>query len=327
MIGGHQPLRYYPAELDALYLAVIREPISRVLSSYSYCTRTDFAEDIYAPGRRKAVEQWRKRGIDPDSLVNSLRTCAPFRERVSNLQCRYLSRGSATYEDAMDTLSRIECMVCDIAELPRLNAELASRMGWGGVPTQRANRSKPGTEDALDREPEAREIIEELAAEDLRLYDAIRNDFGGLYSNVSAGGAVMAAVQSVELQREPAWGRVHMFAKGYVAISPQGTGSTITTVVNDGTVAISPDRYPGLSIYYQPMAHDGTPIQGEFARTAVREEIPGGGRLTQPITIDISAVDPAQVASIQVGLALAPDARVADRHPLHGASLQVLRTT
>ncbi len=113
IVGGHKPISFYPDELDAIYLSVVREPIARAISYYSYLVKPDLAQSRGREfeARSKHTQTWLDRGMDENSILRSLEQCVEFREQVTNLQCSYLSRGEADCESALKTLAQTHALV------------------------------------------------------------------------------------------------------------------------------------------------------------------------------------------------------------------------
>ena len=230
VVGGHRQLDFYPRGLDALYTAVVRNPIERVVSFFNYCTTPlERADAEWSVEHGKMLERWRNQtGMAPDSLSRTLRDCRAFREQVTNYQCRYLSRHGATFDGVMETLQHENIVIGLFDQLPTFNWFFTTQLLFSQANTKQANKGRDGYANPILEEPGLIEAIKEVTAEDQALYDYIASECGGLY--VKADNIVSARTQVLALSKssnfdqpvgEFDWNQVQLYCKGLVAISLQ----------------------------------------------------------------------------------------------------------
>ncbi len=145
VVGGHKRLSFYPRHLDPLYCALLRDPIERAISLFVYHTRPELAViEPWSDGqaRSQLLEKLLARGIDPDSMLNSIRDCRPFRQQISNYQCRYLSRGRATFAAVRRSLEGRDVAIGTVASYDRFQRELWDLLDWTQETPARVNRSQ-----------------------------------------------------------------------------------------------------------------------------------------------------------------------------------------
>ena len=135
VVGGHKRLAFYPRHLDPLYCALLRDPIERAISLFVYHTRPELAViEPWSDGQARSalLEKLLARGIDPDSMLNSIRNCRPFRQQISNYQCRYLSRDRATFAAVRRSLQGCDVAIGTVASYDRFQRELWDLLDWTG---------------------------------------------------------------------------------------------------------------------------------------------------------------------------------------------------
>ncbi len=185
--GGHKPLRFYPATLDPLYCAVLREPVSRAVSLFAYYTQPELAE---TPRERQTREEHlarlRRRGMDPDSISRSIRHCRAFRRELSNFQCAYLSRGKLSrfrpdFEGVLQSLAGRDVLVGTVADYSAFHRALGELLGWPPEAPEVSNRSRENYQAAYLRDPELVALVRELNREDEKLLDFVEREHRGLW--------------------------------------------------------------------------------------------------------------------------------------------------
>lgn len=329
VIGGHKPIAYYPENLDAFYISVVREPISRVISLYSYYTKPQFADDYHKSAREEALENWKKLGIDTESLVNSINNCERFREEIENYQCYYLSRHENTFDGAVSTLGHSKAIVCDMDSTPRMNTILSDLFGWGPVPQRKLNRSKEKTHESFFNEPGLVETVSELVAEDLRLYEFISKEHQGVFSNIGENSKLPHSLKALTpfTEREenvPPWTQVHVYTKGFVSISSEGTGTTGIVIINYSALQLDLERFPELSIYYTLHDIEGRQIAPDVFRCRLDVPVPANGKSSWNLEVEVPAQYREAASFIQVGLSIEKSKDFAQHNPLHVCSAYII---
>lgn len=314
LVGGHKPIGFYPQSLDALYISVVREPIIRAVSLYSYYTQPDFAETHFVSTRRKLFQTWQDRGMDSDSMVNSLRRCPEFRQEVENQQCRYISRYENTFEGVIQTLSEVTAVIGELNSTITMNTFLSERMNWRHVHQRKVNTSLEDTHTVILQEPGLEEVMGELVREDLRLYEFISKEHKGLFNNLP-GKSLSAA---------PPWKQVQVYTKGFVGISKDGSGSTGIAIINNSSMTINRERFPELAIYYTLHRTNGDRIGSDIFRRPLDAPIAARGKLLWDLKVKIPGQHMAEAGYIQVGLSTGASELAANHCPLHLGSANII---
>lgn len=192
IIGGHKRFDFYQRyhknwflRLGALisqdsefysndgfgYMAVVREPIERVISFFQYC-------------RTKEYQRWSEHGLDPNSLHNTLRESRPFRRAIENRQCRYLS-GFGSFEKTKKNISRHKFVVGSLARIELFNEYLVKNIECVDRALDKVNAGSHGYKEDIDIDDQLKQEITDLVSEDIKLYTFINDDCGGLFDNIS----------------------------------------------------------------------------------------------------------------------------------------------
>lgn len=192
VIGGHKKFDFYsPSRKSWLfrwltsgykesdlkpdafgYIAVIRDPVERVVSFFNYC-------------RTQEYDNWSRRGLDPNSLRKTLHESRAFRRVVRNAQCRYLS-GAESFEKSKENISKNKFVVASLEHIERLNDYLVRNIDCVDKTLNKNNAGKPGYREDIDIDDELKKEISELVSEDIKLYDFINNECYGLFDNISS---------------------------------------------------------------------------------------------------------------------------------------------
>ena len=181
-VGGHKKLSFYPRKLDPLYCAILRDPVERAISLFAFYTRPDLAlSESDRKSRTRMLEKLLTRGIEPDSMLRSIRNCGPFRRQISNIQCSYLSRGRATFADVRKSLKKLDHVIGTMNSYDRFHRELWSLLGWGEEKPVKFNRSRDNYSAPYLQDEELVALIGELNREDKQLVDWVESEHSGLW--------------------------------------------------------------------------------------------------------------------------------------------------
>jgi hypothetical protein len=185
VVGGHKRLAFYPAALDVLYCALVRDPVERAISLFGYYTQPALAiserEQLIRAGH---IKEWGRRGLDPDSMADSIRNCRPFRREISNYQCRYLSRTRATFAAVQASLRDADFIIGSVAAYDLFHARLAELLDWAEQPPSRVNRSRDDYAASFLRDEALVRQIRDLNREDEKLVQWVQDEQGGLWSRL-----------------------------------------------------------------------------------------------------------------------------------------------
>jgi hypothetical protein len=329
LLGGHKHINFYPQSLDALYISVVREPIIRAVSLYSYYAKPDFAETHFVSTRKKLFQNWQDRGMDSDSMVNSLRRCPEFRQEVENQQCRYLSRYGNTFQGVKQTLSEVTAVIGELDSTISMNTFLSERMNWGHVQQRKVNASLEDTHTTILQEPGLKDLITELVQEDLCLYEFIHKEHKGIFNNLPADLKISDSLSPlkpfcISLQDSPPWKQVQVYTKGYIGINEDGSGSTGIVIINNSLMAINREHFPALAIYYTLHSKDGCQLGNGIFQHSLEVPIAAKGKLIWNLKVKIPRQYVAEAACIQVGLSVGESELAATHCPLHLGSANII---
>ena len=200
IVGGHKLLSFYPRDFDPLYCAILRDPVQRAISLFGYYTRPSLARSALGKRTRADVlENMRKKGIDPDSMLLSIRKCRSFRREISNFQCRYLSRGGSTLAAVRKSFRKLDHAIGTMHSHEQFHRELSDLLGWPEEPPVKVNRSRDNYSAPFLQDAELVALIRELNQEDQRLVEWVENEHGGLWLNLKDAGERRRRLRAIPL--------------------------------------------------------------------------------------------------------------------------------
>ena len=330
VLGGHRPIGFYPPDLDALYFGVIRDPVARVCSLFTHLSKPGSRETVKDRDGKHAI--WLERGMDPGSIVNSLNRCEEFRRQASNDQCRYLSRGSPDFDGACATLRRVSCAIGTSDHHKAVNRRLGELLQWMNMPEKRLNRSLEDHLEQLLVEPGAREAVEDLNREDLRLYDYIRGVHAGLLVNIPDPLHFSSSLSSE--QYPPAFSAeelglryLSLYTKGYAGIRTDGTATISLVISNSGSAPVDVSGFPGLSVRCELCDREGGQLHSELLPWPAGQCIVADGQLLTRVELSVPRYCLDSVEYLRVEIALDPSRPLTALNPLHPAVVHLFRLT
>lgn len=304
VIGGHREIGFYPSHLDALYLSVVRDPVERIVSLYSYYVRPDLVDgDVaWVSERQRLRERWLAAGMCADSILRSIEHSPDFRREIQNRQCAYLSRFEPTIEGVQQTLESTPMVIGDQAASMRFNQYLSEAFNWGEVPNRRHNRSKADGNRLLGSEPGLVDAVEALASEDFKLYRFIHHEHRGLYSNQPAPGQ---AFPSLRCTLAPL--HVSVYTKGYFAMGPDGDCRGAVVFANQGAWAVNRSLYPRLSIEVRFVSKTGQLLDDSCLHAMPLDiNLNPGQKIQQTLHFNLSESLVGQVGAIRIRVTSGP---------------------
>jgi hypothetical protein len=307
-IGGHKGIKFYPADTQNLYCSLLRDPVARVKSLFSYYTRPEGGVDERSFNRRnKQLQRWLELGIDPASIVNSLKNCQAFRNEVENHQCAYLSHRDRSFEGALETIAQNNFIVGVSDKIKLLTDQLSTMFDWPELKTVHGNVTRAGGHDGILEEDGAEELIRELSQEDQKLYDYVAGEHKGLLSHVPAEILLRHHLSLYENPGEQtfskaAWSKVKLETAPTLAVHRQGATSLDVTLNNDSGEFLDSTLGQGVFFAYRLLDESGEVSRANCARTQLSDSVPGAGRHQQSIKIRIPTAQFDNTATIRVGM-------------------------
>lgn len=329
VVGGHKAISYYPKDIQALFISVVREPVSRVISLYSHYTKPQFADDYFLASRERLYEIWQERGMDDQSIVNSINQCPEFRQQIENDQCRYLSRYEETLEGVIRTLEESPHLICNLESTAAMNEMLSKRLGWGDIPLRKLNRSREHTHELIMQEAGLTEILRDLLSEDQRLYEHISKAHRGVRNSLpedlgkSTRLRSNTAISSIGSENSP-WKQVQVYTKGFLGINADGFGSAGVVIINSSHIDLTRGNYPELALYYTLHSVAGDQLGGKTISPPLNVPIFAKRHLTWSLKVKIPDQYLAEVACIKVGLAIDATEFVESYNPLHLSAAHIV---
>ena len=185
VIGGHRRLSFYPRDLDPLYCSILRDPIERAVSLFGFYTRPDLAvSEAGKSARSKLLQRKLSQGIDPESMLLSIRNSSKFRGEISNVQCRFLSLGARTFADVRHSLKHLDHVIGTMSNHDRFHRELGELLGWPETRPGVFNRSQNNYLAPYLQDEELVAKLRELNLEDQKLLDYVEGEQRGLWTNL-----------------------------------------------------------------------------------------------------------------------------------------------
>jgi hypothetical protein len=330
-LGGHMPLTFYPKDAPNLYFAALRHPVERVRSLFSYFTRPEEggSEDNIIE-RQRLREQWLRQGIVPESLARSIERCKPFRQEIENQQCRYLSAGAPTFAGARETLEKGNFLIGNSTQLGSLLDTLGSMFHWPETREVRTNISVPHGDDDILSEPGVIERILEYGAEDVKLYDYVLQQHGGLYINLPGRENLLASqLYFADAERREfsrlAWSKVGLGAGDAVKEVRPGESSVNLLVSNNSREFLNPECIENMGISYRLLDQQGKTIERATPRSPLRASIGPGETIEVPVRVVIPDDLPQPVSSVRFSVMVEKRFWLYRLCPGHGLEIPVRR--
>lgn len=170
VVGGHKERSFYKGD-DLIFSSIVRDPVERVVSLYNY-----FAS-IYP-------KEWGELGLDPQSLLNTLRNCDAFIDMIRDGQCRYIS-GENSFSRAKEVLAKEPFYIGSFEHLELYNKNFCSLIDYPEVELEKHNVGKANYKQSISVDENVLKILKPLLQEDQKLYDFINDTNNGLFNSVS----------------------------------------------------------------------------------------------------------------------------------------------
>jgi len=200
LVGGHKPLSFYPGHFDPLYCAVLRDPVERAISLYVYYTQPQLASSAEErETRREILQRLQEKGMDPGSMLNSLRNCRSFRREVSNQQCAYISGSRDNFDGALRSLRQHDFLLGTIEDYSRFYARLVELLAWPDNEPAILNRSKDNYAGTYLEDEALVALLRELNTQDQKLLDFVNREHAGLYERQRDPQARLRRLQGLPL--------------------------------------------------------------------------------------------------------------------------------
>lgn len=200
VVGGHKGLAFYPPKLDALFCAVVRDPIERAVSLFRYYTQPTFAPaGNRAMTSERARARIKEKSLDPDSMLRSIKQSKVFRQEICNRQCVYLSMSGNRFKGVRKSLKKRDHLIGTASRYDLFHRELTSLLGWPESEPVFVNRSSENYAAPFLQDRELVELLLELNQEDQKLFLWIENECEGIWSGFSDDAKRSRRLQSLPL--------------------------------------------------------------------------------------------------------------------------------
>ncbi|MEZ5571596.1 MAG: sulfotransferase family 2 domain-containing protein [Halioglobus sp.] len=286
VVGGHRPLEFFPKSFPAIYTSILRDPVERAVSFFNYCAAPPNAgTEQWKKEREAGLARWRSRGVDPESMINSIENCKQFREEISNLQCQYLSRHGANFSGVRKTLHEEDMVIGVFDQLHQFNGFFQSELAYPIENSRRANAGSAGYSARILAEPGLVELIRSLNVEDQRLYDFVRFEHGGLYAGVDSLSEARKRVPTLEKRSNLTatsapfdWKGVNIYCKGILQIAT-GKVTRVPLVIRNESrqnLIFSKEENGNSAIGWQFKDNEGKNIEKIQGIAHIEQVIPPG---------------------------------------------------
>jgi|GEM_PF-3575173 len=334
-VGGHKPLAFYPRSFDALYSSVVRDPVERAVSFFNYCTEEpESVNPAWLKGRVNALEKWRELGVDRSSVARSIENCEAFRNDISNLQCRYLSRYEPTFEGVLKTLKEENMVIGVFDNLPLFNAFLQDKLNFPIENEARANMAREGYSSSIFGEPGVVDLIRSINVEDQLLYDFLRNKCDDLYIGSMNIDAIRNIVPTIEnsnnLNAVPDpfdWGDAQLFGKGIIKADTDGT-LLVTLAISNLTnqrLRFTKHKDESRSVGWQVLNEKGAQIKSLRGTVKIDQIIPPGNLsiTSVSVTLDKDVLQKEEAHTIEYSIVDGDD-WLNKKYPLNSAWVRLV---
>ncbi|MCR9104904.1 MAG: sulfotransferase family protein [Gammaproteobacteria bacterium] len=271
-IGGHRPLDFYPRDFDALFTAVVRDPIKRAVSFFNYCIEPPVVvREEWRAKQRHHIQHWRDTGVDPESMLRSIEKSEELRNQISNYQCRYLSRYENTFEGVRQSLEENNFVVGLFDQIEKFNNFFQTDLAFPTGNRFLVNSAPPGYWRRISQEEGLIDALKELNQHDMALHNYIRVKNKGLYSRSRVNDLVerrvlehCANMQEQTEWQSPTWGKVQLFSNGLIPFitSAPLTVSIVLSNRNESSIALTTTARRRQCIGWQLQDVNGKPILG-----------------------------------------------------------------
>ena len=329
-VGGHRPLNFYPESAPHLYFAALRHPVARARSLFSYFTRPEEGgSEGNIAERERLREQWLRQGIVPQSLSRSIEQCKPFRQAIENEQCRYLSTGKATFEAALETIENGNFLIGDSTNIGTLLDTLGTLFQWPETREVRTNISVAKGEDDILSEPGVVERILECGGEDLKLYEYVQQQHGGLFTNLPDRDLFFASsLRFADAERRPfsdlAWRKLRLSQLDAAAGAKPGRTTVALSLHNGSREFLNPEEEQRIAISYILLDEQGEAIERGNPRTPVTAMIGPGESLEMPVQLVIPDNLPRPAATVRFSVMVEKRFWLFRLCPEHGLDVPVV---
>ena len=280
VIGGHRSLPFYRKDDElnknkAIYLGVMREPVSRVISFYAHLKRHT---DYFSKNKASSFK---------DAVLN----CKPFRAHIESGQLTYLI-GNKEFSNFERIIKDNSYVIGTMDKLDSFTKLISDKLHLNTSELTQVNLGLPGYKDEIDLDNETLSELKRLVHEDIKLYDFIIEKHSGLFNNTSDSNWIKVKNKLASLPHyENKSFEGSCFFENIKAIPTRlavRKAFTISVTLKNNSTSLWTSKGGALNFSYHWLdSNTGKVVIFEGARTPIDEKhtIPPQGEITRKIKV------------------------------------------
>jgi hypothetical protein len=325
--GGHIPLDNFDTRKNSksLYISLLREPAQRILSLFDYYSRPDNATEPREHHTRTIIHNTMlDDGLDPSSIINSLKHSPKFLKDCHNAQCSYFS--AQDFKGVKEKLSKLNHLIGLTSEVNVFEQFCRSTFNWQAQ-LPHINKSRRKLPAVFSDDNATTALIKELTQEDYKLYNHVRLEHAGLWKQLPEEAALryflsspphnialdQHIIQHIEL---------HTSQTQYDLEKP----SLISVdIVNASANRLYNLREKGLFVSYKLLNPAGDEVLSDGKRTYISTAVQPHSKQTIEVDVYVPKHLHGQVEEIRISLLYEGKCWFSTGNASHSASLMITK--